>query len=150
MSESATTVAETALRELLDVSPQVDAAIITTRSTSSPSVIAFAPHEARNRADRLADTCAQMLKQAEQARVELGREPITQCEVATGDGHVFVVADAHHIVAAVTKSDPTVGLVFYDVKTALRAVREAASSDRGDGTSGTDTDTESTKERAHG
>jgi hypothetical protein len=46
-------------------------------------------------------------------------------EVSTPDGNVFVVADSDHLVAAVTDADPTVGLVFYDLKTALRAVREA-------------------------
>lgn len=133
MSKPVTTVAESALSELLDVSPQVDAAVISTRvkqqnssAPAAPNVIASAPESARNRASRLADVCNRLLEQSERARVELGREPITQCEVATGDGHVFVVADATHIVAAVTQADPTVGLVFYDLKTALRAVREAA------------------------
>ena len=35
-------------------------------------------------------------------------------------GSVFVAKDARHLVAAVTKPRPTVGLVFYDLKTCLR------------------------------
>jgi hypothetical protein len=80
-------------------------------------------------ADRFAATCIKIVDAAEQSRRELGREPVAQVEVATPDGHVFVVTDPRWIVAAVTDADPTVGLVFYDLKTALRAVREAGAND---------------------
>jgi hypothetical protein len=35
---------------------------------------------------------------------------------------VFVVRDRGHFVAAITGREPTVGLVFYDLKTCLRLV----------------------------
>ncbi len=112
-----------ALEELLEVSPQVDAAVVLERDGGR--LLASAPASSDRVADRLATTCVKIIDAAEQARRELGREPVSQVEVATPDGHVFVVADGSWIVAAVTDADPTVGLVFYDLKTALRTVREA-------------------------
>lgn len=112
-----------ALSELLEVSPQVDAAVILERDGGR--LLASAPSSSDRMADQLGSLCCKVLDAAEQARTELGREPVSQVEVATPDGHLFVVADATWLVAAVTDADPTVGLVFYDLKTALRAVREA-------------------------
>ncbi len=121
--DSVPSAAGRALEELLEVSPQVDAAVILERDGGK--LLASAPASSARVADRLATTCVKIVDAAEQARRELGREPVSQVEVATPDGHVFVVADTNWIVAAVTDADPTVGLVFYDLKTALRTVREA-------------------------
>jgi len=122
MSESAApSPATSALDELLDVSPQVSAAIIVERETGRLLASAPATH---SKADRLADLTTRMLAAAERARNELGREPVSQFEVATPDGHVFIVADAASVVTAITSTDPTVGLVFYDLKTALRVIRD--------------------------
>lgn len=115
--------ASRALEELLEVSPQVDAAVILERDGGR--LLASAPAHSDRMADRLGATCVKIVEAAEQSRRELGREPISQVEIGTPDGNVFVVADATWIVAAVTDADPTVGLVFYDLKTALRTVREA-------------------------
>jgi hypothetical protein len=49
-----------------------------------------------------------------------GGERLVQLQAATQDGCVFVVRDEERIVTAVTVPDPTVGLVFYDLKTCLR------------------------------
>jgi hypothetical protein len=48
---------------------------------------------------------------------------VTQLEAATSDGSVFVVRDGESAIAATTRPEPTVALVFYDLKTALRASR---------------------------
>lgn len=114
--------ADQALQELLEVSPQVEAAVIVDRDGTQ---LASAPAGSQS---PLATMSRKLLDAAEQARVELGREPVVQCEVATGSGSVFVVADDTHIVSAVTGSEPTVGLVFYDLKTALRSLRASAAS----------------------
>jgi hypothetical protein len=45
-------------------------------------------------------------------------------QTATPEGSVFVVRDERHLVVAVTRPEPTVGLVFYDLKTCLRLVGE--------------------------
>ena len=122
MTDPTPSAASGALDELLEVSPQVDAAVILTRADAS--LLASAPATNGRMSERFAATAMRILEAAEQARAELGREPVVQVEVATFDGHVFVVADATHVVAAVTAADPTVGLVFYDLKTALRTLRE--------------------------
>ena len=43
--------------------------------------------------------------------------------MATGEGSVFVVRAGKTVIAATTGSNPTAGLVFYDLKSALRNVR---------------------------
>ena len=128
MEDAVNTAADSALAELLEVSPQVDAAIVVERAGGA--VLASAPVSSGRTPTRFGSVCTKILAAAERSRTELGREPVSQIEVATSDGHVFVVADATCIVAAVTDADPTVGLVFYDLKTALRSIREA----RADGT----------------
>lgn len=133
--DSVPSAASRALEELLEVSPQVDAAVILERDGGR--LLASAPASNARGADRLAATCVKIVDAAEQARRELGREPVSQVEVATPDGHVFVVTDSTWIVAAVTDADPTVGLVFYDLKTALRTVREAGPNTSGSTTSAT-------------
>lgn len=124
MEASVSTAAGVALEELLEVSPQVIGAVVLERDGGR--LVASAPSTSDRAADQLAATCVRIVDASEQARRELGREPVVQVEVATPDGHVFVVTDPAWIVAAVTEADPTVGLVFYDLKTTLRAVREAA------------------------
>ncbi len=129
MNDPVPTAASSALDELLDVSPQVDAAVILRRDGGK--LVASAPATSDRMADQLAATCVRIVDAADTARRELGREPVVQVEVSSADGHVFVVCDANWIVAAVTDADPTVGLVFYDLKTALRTVREAGPSSNG-------------------
>jgi predicted regulator of Ras-like GTPase activity (Roadblock/LC7/MglB family) len=121
MDVNLTSTARDALQDLLDVSPQVEAALIMGRDGR---LLADSLEGRGTVAERLARIGTRLLGETERARTELGREPVTQCEVATGDGHVFLVGDAERVVLAVTGVEPTVGLVFYDMKTALRAVRE--------------------------
>jgi hypothetical protein len=45
---------------------------------------------------------------------------ITQLEASTAGGSVFVVRDGVRRIAATTGPAPTVGLVFYDLKSCLR------------------------------
>ena len=51
-------------------------------------------------------------------------EPLVQLEAATADGSVFIVRDGDRVVAAATGPEPTVGLVFYDLKSCLRSSAE--------------------------
>ena len=57
------------------------------------------------------------------AAAEARSGTVTQLEAATTDGSVFVVRDGDSYIAATTRPEPTVALVFYDLKTALRASR---------------------------
>jgi hypothetical protein len=47
------------------------------------------------------------------------------CGAATGNGSVFIVRDNKTTIAATTAPAPTVGLVFYDLKSALRNAKPA-------------------------
>ena len=49
-----------------------------------------------------------------------------QVEVATAEGSIFVVRDDGRLIAATTTPEPTVGLVFYDLKSCLRAAAAEA------------------------
>jgi hypothetical protein len=50
---------------------------------------------------------------------------LSQLEAATAAGSVFVLRDGDAYIAATTSPEPTVALVFYDLKTALRAAGPA-------------------------
>lgn len=50
---------------------------------------------------------------------------VAQLEAATPAGSVFVVREGDGYIAATTLPEPTVALVFYDLKTALRAAGPA-------------------------
>src|SRR5919204_613491 len=47
-------------------------------------------------------------------------EALAQLEVALPEGSVFVVVHGERLIAATTAPEPTVGLVFYDLKSCLR------------------------------
>lgn len=49
---------------------------------------------------------------------------VTQLEASTPAGSVFVVRDGGRGIVATTVSQPTVGLVFYDLKSCLRGVAD--------------------------
>jgi hypothetical protein len=68
-------------------------------------------------AQRLVDGARRLLDAAE------GLRPgVAQLEAATTSGSVFVVRDGERLIAATTTPEPTVGLVFYDLKTCLRSI----------------------------
>jgi predicted regulator of Ras-like GTPase activity (Roadblock/LC7/MglB family) len=69
---------------------------------------------------RLADGAKRLVEAAEALR-----PGVAQLEAATLAGSVFVVRDGDRLIAATTTPEPTVGLVFYDLKTCLRAIETA-------------------------
>jgi predicted regulator of Ras-like GTPase activity (Roadblock/LC7/MglB family) len=112
-----------ALADLTEISAQIDGAVL---ADSSGALVAstFAREE---RGKELARAAADLLAAASESRAE-GQE-LVQIQAATPRGSVFVVRDESRVVAALTGSRPTVGLVFYDLKTCLRMVaREEAAS----------------------
>lgn len=112
--------AREAIQELIEVSPQIDAAVVATRSGT---VLASSFSDGSEAAQKMADVSVRLLDQAERARLELGREPVVQCQISTGNASVFVVASEQHVVIAVSDADTTVGLVLYDLKTVLRNMK---------------------------
>ena len=78
------------------------------------------------RASGLAGAARRLFEAAEEGEREgPGARPLTQLEASTLEGSIFVVRDGERLIAATTPPDPTVGLVFYDLKTCLRQTAAA-------------------------
>jgi predicted regulator of Ras-like GTPase activity (Roadblock/LC7/MglB family) len=104
-----------AIADLTEISPQVKrVAVVAADGSLAGSNL---PEEA---AQRLVDGTRRLVDAAEELRPD-----VSQLEVATVDGSVFVVRDGDRLIAATTSPEPTVGLVFYDLKTCLRSIDEA-------------------------
>ena len=101
-----------ALRELTEISTQIEAAVVLDREGA---VVASTLDD--ERAGRLAAATLELLGAAE----EQG-ESLVQLDVVLRDGVVFVVADGDRVITATTGPEPTAGLVFYDLKSCLRAL----------------------------
>ena len=110
--------AQQAVADLTGISSQIEAAVV----FDEEGKVAAATLDDSARADDLAGTAQQLLAAAESFKT--GESKLTQLEVATREGSVFVVrdGDGKTCIAATTGSNPTVGLVFYDLKSALRNV----------------------------
>jgi predicted regulator of Ras-like GTPase activity (Roadblock/LC7/MglB family) len=111
----------TAIRELQDLSTQIQAVVLA--SADGSAIASTLPGERSARVARLA---TDLVSRADGVRSDLGREALAQLQAATPDGSVFVVLDSGRLAVATTGPDPTVGLVFYDLKTLLRQVGDGA------------------------
>jgi predicted regulator of Ras-like GTPase activity (Roadblock/LC7/MglB family) len=109
--------AAAALERLREISSQVRAAVIFERGGKVVGST-FADDQ---RAKDVAVEAEALLTEAEQRR-DAGDETaeFAQLEVALQGGSVFVVRDGDRLIAATTQPEPTVGLVFYDLKSCLR------------------------------
>jgi predicted regulator of Ras-like GTPase activity (Roadblock/LC7/MglB family) len=108
--------AKQALADLTEISSQIEAAVVFDDGGKvAGSTLA--------EAGELAQAAKRLLAAAEEVRT--GEGALTQLEVATGEGSVFVVRDGTTVIAATTGGNPTAGLVFYDLKSALRALKSA-------------------------
>jgi predicted regulator of Ras-like GTPase activity (Roadblock/LC7/MglB family) len=109
-----------ALADLTEISSQIETAAI----VGDGGALLASTLEDDARAQRLAEGAARLLEEA--ASAATGREGVapTQLEAATGDGSVFVVRDGGRTIVATTRPEPTVGLVFYDLKSCLRSLDE--------------------------
>jgi predicted regulator of Ras-like GTPase activity (Roadblock/LC7/MglB family) len=105
-----------ALADLTEVSSQIEAAIVLDADGST-----MASTLDDTRAQELARAAQELLAAVTRAAGNGARE-LLQLEVATSQGSVFVVRDGERTIAATTGPEPTVGLVFYDLKSCLRSV----------------------------
>jgi predicted regulator of Ras-like GTPase activity (Roadblock/LC7/MglB family) len=112
--------ASAALERLRDISSQVRAAVVFDRKGK---VLGSTFGDDARAADVARE--AQELLTAAEARGR-GEGDFAQLEVALQRGSVFVVRDAERLIAATTPPEPTVGLVFYDLKSCLRELDEPA------------------------
>ena len=100
-----------ALADLTEISSQIEAAVLFGEDGQvAGSTLADGD------AATLARAAGELLNQA----AGLGDGEVTQIEASTPDGNVFVVREGPRRIAATTGPDPTTGLVFYDLKSALR------------------------------
>ena len=116
-SLSAMTEPSAALAELTDISTQIEAAVLF--DADGKVVASTIPEE---RATQVATSAKALLEQAGQ----IGEGELTQVEASTAEGSLFVVKDGPTMIAASTSTEPTAGLVFYDLKSALRAAAKPA------------------------
>jgi predicted regulator of Ras-like GTPase activity (Roadblock/LC7/MglB family) len=108
-----------AIADLTEISSQIESVVLLDgKGTVAGST--FADDAA---ATRFAEASQALLDAAEALRE--GGEPLTQLEAETPEGSVFVLREGDRLIAATTVPDPTVGLVFYDLKSALRAAEDA-------------------------
>ena len=103
-----------ALADLTEISSQIEAAVV----FDAGGAVAGSTLTDDAAAKGLADAAAQLLERADALRGE--EAAVTQIEASLGDGAVFVVRDGERRIAATTVANPTVGLVFYDLKSCLR------------------------------
>jgi predicted regulator of Ras-like GTPase activity (Roadblock/LC7/MglB family) len=105
-----------ALSDLTEISSQIEAAVVLDADGS-----ALASTLDESRSAELARIAQELLAAVGRASGDGGKE-LAQLEIATIGGSVFVVRDEHRTIAATTGTEPTVGLVFYDLKSCLRSV----------------------------
>ena len=115
VSSPAVGVADQALADLTEISSQVEAAAL---FSADGEVIAATLEDA--------EPFVRSVRNLVDAAAESGSGSLTQLEAATSEGSVFVVRDGDGGIVATTRVEPTVALVFYDLKTALRAARADA------------------------
>ena len=104
--------ASQAIADLTEISPQVKDVVAT---GSDGAILGSNTADAEG----LLGGARRLLEAAETLR-----PGVAQLEAATTTGSVFVVRDGERLIAATTTPEPTVGLVFYDLKTCLRSIEE--------------------------
>jgi predicted regulator of Ras-like GTPase activity (Roadblock/LC7/MglB family) len=110
-----------ALADLTEISTQIETAVVFDREGT---VVASTVDD--EKAGRLAGSALELLRVAAEhgAKPDAEVEELAQLDVALHDGSVFVVRDEDRLIAATTTPEPTVGLVFYDLKSCLRGLGE--------------------------
>jgi predicted regulator of Ras-like GTPase activity (Roadblock/LC7/MglB family) len=109
-----------ALADLTEISAQIEAAVV---FDDDGTVLASTLADG-GPSERLVRAALDLLGAARE-RGAGGARSLTQLEAALRGGSVFVARDQDRSIVAITSADPTSGLVFYDLKTCLRALAEA-------------------------
>ena len=104
-----------ALAHLTEISTQIEAAVVLDREGSVQAATVD-----DERAGRIARAALELFRQADAQREQV----LVQLDAALAGGSVFVVRDEERLIAATTGPGPTAGLVFYDLKSALRSLVE--------------------------
>jgi predicted regulator of Ras-like GTPase activity (Roadblock/LC7/MglB family) len=109
-----------ALADLTEISSQ----IVHVAIVGADGAVVASSLDDEARATRFVEGVSRLLAEADTARAARGLSGLAQLEAATPEGSVFVVLGppGTGYIAAVTRPEPTVGLVFYDLKHCLRSV----------------------------
>jgi hypothetical protein len=107
-----------ALSDLMEISSQVKTAVL----LDAAGEVEVAAGAGDEQARVLAQAARELLDAAGRVRPTGGDQAVTQLEAATRAGSLFVVREGDRVIAATTGPSPTVGLVFYDLKTCLKAL----------------------------
>jgi predicted regulator of Ras-like GTPase activity (Roadblock/LC7/MglB family) len=103
-----------ALADLVEISPQIEAAAVVTGDGAAAGSVGVP----EGRATVLAGVVRELLDRAASFRSDGGR--VTQLHASLGDGEVFVVSgEDGHVIVAVAGGRPAPGLLFYDLKRCL-------------------------------
>jgi predicted regulator of Ras-like GTPase activity (Roadblock/LC7/MglB family) len=113
-----------ALADLTEISSQVNQVAILDRDGTLLAASARDPI----RAERFVAALTPLLEEADRLARSRGLPELTQLEVSTLEGSVFAVRQDDRLIAATTRTDPTVGLIFYDLKHCLGAIDDATPS----------------------
>ena len=108
-----------ALADLTEISSQIESAVLFDDQGGVLGATLADDAEAKT----LAQGAVQLLEDA--AGFRSSDAAVTQLEASTHEGSVFVVRDGSRGIAATTGPSPTVGLVFYDLKSCLRGTTDA-------------------------
>jgi len=103
------------LAHLTEISTQIEAAVVLDREGSVQAATVD-----DERAGRIARAALELFRQADAQR----EQELVQLDAVLPGGSVFVVRDEARLIAATTGPEPTAGLVFYDLKSALRGFAE--------------------------
>ena len=110
-----------ALADLTEISSQVHQVAIL---DSDGTLLAATAHDPV-RAERFVSALAPLLDEADRLARSRGLPELGQLEVSTLEGSVFAVRQGGRLIVATTRPDPTVGLVFYDLKHCLSSIDTA-------------------------
>jgi predicted regulator of Ras-like GTPase activity (Roadblock/LC7/MglB family) len=112
------------LADLTEISTQIEAAVVFDREGT---VVASTVDD--EKAGRVAAAALELLHAAEGRAAEAGAatQELAQLDAALREGSVFLVRDQDRLIAATTTPGPTVGLVFYDLKSCLRGLGQEQS-----------------------
>jgi hypothetical protein len=110
--------AEQALAELLELSSQVDRAVLLRADGS-----VLAATEGGAGGDALAKSALDLIAAAFELRTT--PDEVTRVEVQLAEGGVFVLREGGRTIAARTAPGATPGLVVYDLRTCLHGIEDA-------------------------
>src|SRR5438445_3593577 len=104
-----------ALEHLKEISSQIEIAVI----FDDKGKVVGSTGATDDRAEHVAKASLELLRAAE--GLDSRGKKVAQLDASTQGGSLFVVREGEQLIAATTPTEPTVGLVFYDLKSCLRA-----------------------------